>query len=188
MIETEQSISIDASIDRVWAYVQDIRRWANLFPGCKECTVINEHDSRWVLKVGAGGLVRTVNVLVHVDQWDGPERVNFSYKLEGDPVEGNGTYVAIRTETHATEVKLKVRVTGTGPMAPMWEAISKPLLPQLAKSFAGKLKLEIEATADISSSQDTVATGTPARFAAMGKKLGNFWRALFGSLTRCLNL
>ena len=47
---------------------------------------------RWTLKVGVGGLVRTVKVQVHVDQWDGPERVLFSYKLEGDPVQGGGSY------------------------------------------------------------------------------------------------
>lgn len=144
MIETEQSILIDASIAKVWEYVQDIRGWANLFPGCRECTVIDERDSRWTLKVGAGGLVRTVNVRVHVDQWDGPERVNFSYALEGDPVKGDGTYIATRKSAHQTEVTLTVRVEGSGPMAPLWEAMSRPLLPQLAKLFAAQLKAEIE--------------------------------------------
>src|SRR3546814_16231878 len=33
-------------------------------------------------------------------------------------------------------------------MAPMWEAVSRPLLPQLAKMFAGQLKAEIEKTID----------------------------------------
>jgi carbon monoxide dehydrogenase subunit G len=144
MIETEQTIAIDAPIERVWDYVQDIRRWASLFPGCRDCTVIDAHDSRWTLKVGAGGLVRTVNVLVHVDEWNGPRHVSFSFSLEGDPVTGSGTYQAERTTDDETEVTLHVRVTGTGPLAPLWEAISRPLLPQLAKSFAGKLKTEIE--------------------------------------------
>jgi carbon monoxide dehydrogenase subunit G len=144
MIETERSIAIDAPIDRVWDYVQDIRGWASLFPGCRECTVIDAQDSRWVLKVGAGGLVRTVNVLVHVDEWAGPERVSFTYALEGDPVTGSGTYMASRTSDRETQVALHVRVEGSGQLAPLWEAISKPLLPQLAKSFAGKLKAEIE--------------------------------------------
>ena len=31
-------------------------------------------------------------------------------------------------------------------MAPMWEAMGRPLLPQLAKGFAGQLKAEIEKT------------------------------------------
>ena len=79
MIETEQSTSISSSVANVWDYVQDIRRWADLFPGCQECTVIGEQDSRWTLKVGAGGLVRTVIALVHVDEWAGPGRVSFSF-------------------------------------------------------------------------------------------------------------
>ena len=146
MIDTEQTILVTAAIGSAWCYVQDIRNWASLMPGCRECTVINATDSRWILKVGAGGLVRTVNVLVHIDQWDGPERVIFSFKLDGDPVEGDGCYRAIRQADHATEITLGVRVRGSGAMASMWEAVSKPLLPMLAKSFAAKLKSEIEKT------------------------------------------
>lgn len=144
MIETEVSIVIDADMIRVWDYAQDIRQWANLFPGCRECEVINEHDSRWVLKVGAGGLVRTVNVLVHVDDWRAPDQVNFSYRLEGDPVQGGGSYIAVRKSAEATEVTLTIRVAGTGPIAPLWEAMSRPLLPKLARSFAERLKSAIE--------------------------------------------
>jgi len=179
VIETEQSIWIAATVESVWSYVQDIRTWANLFPGCRDCEVINAQDSRWTVKVGAGGLVRTVNVLVHVDEWDGPERVNFSYKLEGDPVEGGGSYVAARKGAHATEVTLKVRVAGSGPMAAMWEAMSRPLLPQLAKSFAGQLKGEIEKTAGERTSQDALMTATTSLSAAVGRWLRNSWRALF---------
>ncbi len=144
MIETEQTIFVAAAIGSAWCYVQDIQNWASLMPGCRDCTVIDAVDSRWTLKVGAGGLVRTVNILVHIDQWDGPERVIFSFKLDGDPVEGDGSYSAIRQPDNATEITLRVRVRGSGAMAPMWEAVSKPLLPVLAKSFAAKLKAEIE--------------------------------------------
>jgi carbon monoxide dehydrogenase subunit G len=149
VIETGKSIVIDAAIDQVWSYVQDIRRWANFLPGCQECTVINDSDSRWVIKVGVGGLVRTVNVLVHIDLWAGPERVDFSYQLAGDPVVGGGAFIATAKAAHTTEVSFNVRVAGSGPMAPMWEAMSKPLLPVLAKSFAGKLKAEIEQAAAV---------------------------------------
>jgi carbon monoxide dehydrogenase subunit G len=144
MIETEQSTLMAASIASTWDYVQDIRRWADLFPGCHECTVLDEQDSRWIIKVGAGGLVRTVTVLVHVDEWAGPERVSFSFKLKGDPVEGSGAYSAKSIGPHETEVRLKIGVSGSGALAPMWEAMSRPLLPRLAKSFAERLKVEIE--------------------------------------------
>jgi carbon monoxide dehydrogenase subunit G len=144
VIETEQTVSVAASIASTWRYVQDIQNWAKLMPGCRNCSVIDANDSRWLLKVGAGGLIRTVNVLVHIDQWDGPERVIFSFKLDGDPVEGDGSYSAIRQGDNSTEIALGIRVRGSGAMAPMWEAVSKPLLPMLAKSFAAKLKAGIE--------------------------------------------
>jgi carbon monoxide dehydrogenase subunit G len=157
MIETEQTVSIDAGIDNVWAYVRDINGWASLMPGLRECRVIDENDSHWVLKVGAGGLVRTVNVLVHVDKWDGPERVAFTYDLEGDPVQGGGTYLATPKGPNQTEVTLNVRVEGSGPMAKMWEAMGKPLLPQFARSFAQQLKAEIEASAGAPAPEGTMA-------------------------------
>lgn len=181
MIEAEKSVVIGATIDSVWDYVQDIRRWANLFPGCRECTVVDERRSQWIIKVGAGGLIRTVHVLVQVDQWDGPERVDFSYKLETEPVVGSGCYLASSKGAEATEIALKVRVEGSGPMAPMWEAISKPLLPQLAGSFAGKLKDEIERSAGAPVPQLAVAAETPAAIAIIANWLRKLWRALSGS-------
>jgi hypothetical protein len=44
----------------------------------------------------------------------------------------------------ATLVRLKVSACGTGALAPMWEALSRHLLPRLAKGFAEQLKVEIE--------------------------------------------
>lgn len=180
MIEAEQSIVIEAAITGVWNYVQDIRRWANLFPGCHGCEIINELDSRWTVKVGAGGLVKTVIVLVHVDKWDGPGRVDFSYKLEKEPVVGGGSYIASRKTASETEIQLKLRVEGSGSMAPMWEAMCRPLLPQLAKSFSGKLKAEIEQTAEVSTSP---STNPSSLFAALGSWLRKLWRSVSGSKT-----
>ena len=134
MIEAEHTLVIDAAIDDVWDYVQDISKWANLFPGCRDCEIIDDDNSRWTLKVGAGGMVKTVNVLVHVDRWDGPGRVDFSYRLESEPVVGSGSYSASRKSDIESEVGLQVRVEGSGQMAAMWEAMCKPLLPQMAKT------------------------------------------------------
>lgn len=176
MIETEQTVTIRESIDNVWAFARDIRGWASLMPGMQECDVIDDDNSRWTLKVGVGGLVRTVKVQVHVDQWDGPERVFFTYKLEGDPVQGGGSYLATATGPRETEVKLVVQVVGGGPMAPMWEAMGKPLLPTLAKGFAGQLRDKIEAAAvDVPVAAPQAA---PTGFFAW---LRSIWNAVFGS-------
>lgn len=174
MIETQHSVAIDTTIDRVWDYVKDISRWASVFPGCRECTIIDDNNSRWVIKVGAGGLVRTVNVLVNVEQWNGPGEVLFSYKLEAEPVVGRGSYAAVSKGANETEIILKVIVEGSGQMAPMWEAMSRPLLPQLAKMFAGSLKTEIEAIAGVPPVEK------PSLFVAIDLWLRKIWRAMFG--------
>lgn len=176
MIETEQTVLIDVGIDGVWSYAHDMRRWAELLPGMREFEVVDDNDSRWVLKVGVGGLVRTVNVLVHVDEWAGPERVAFSYRLEGDPVEGGGSYTATAKGERQTEVLLKVQVRGGGPMAPMWEAMGRPLLPQLARGFADQLKAAIER--EVAPAAEVAAAPAPSGLAAWLRRL---WRALFGS-------
>jgi ketosteroid isomerase-like protein/carbon monoxide dehydrogenase subunit G len=180
MIEAEHTLVIDAAIDDVWNYVQDISKWANLFPGCRDCEIIDDDNSRWTLKVGAGGMVKTVNVLVHVDQWDGPGRVDFSYRLESEPVVGSGSYSASRKSDIESEVGLQVRVEGRGQMAAMWEAMCKPLLPQMAKTFSDRLKTEIEAL--VPAAVPTPAA-RPSLVASLAGWLRNVWWALLGSPT-----
>jgi carbon monoxide dehydrogenase subunit G len=176
MIEAEHAVVIDTGIDSVWDFVQDISKWALLFPGCKECEVIDDHHSRWMIKVGVGGLVKTVNVLVHVEQWDGPERVTFNYKLESEPVSGSGSYTAKGQGHNATEINLLVKVEGSGQMAPMWEAMCKPLLPQMAKVFSGKLKAQIEGINVVEA-----MTEKASLLSTVGRWLRKLWQGIVGA-------
>jgi carbon monoxide dehydrogenase subunit G len=144
VIETEQSVTIAAGLGTVWDYAKDVTRWAEIMPGYQSCEIIDEDNSRWVLKIGVSGLVRTVKVQVHVDQWAGPDRVDFSYQLDGDPVSGSGAYCA-KPEGSSCRVTLHVRVEGSGSMAAMWEALGGPMLPKFARKFAEQLRDRIEA-------------------------------------------
>jgi carbon monoxide dehydrogenase subunit G len=149
VIETEQTVAIRAGLADTWDYARDIRRWAALVPGMNDCTVIDDDNSRWVVKVGVGGLVRTVTVDVHVECWDGPGAVDFTYKLKGDPVTGGGKYRAT-ADGDGTSVTFALRVEGGGPMAPMWEAMGRPLLPQLARGFAEQFRDAVEQASGVS--------------------------------------
>ena len=168
MIETTQSVVIAAPIGSVWAYAKDVERWAEIMPGYQQCEIADEDNSRWVLKVGVGGLVRTVKVQVHVDRWAGPEAVDFSFKAEGDPVTGGGSYRAT-ADGAETDVTLLVKVEGQGPMAPMWEAMGGPLLPKFALGFAEQLKAKIEA--ELGLAAPPAAPGLWARFTSWLRRL-----------------
>ncbi len=174
MIETSHSQLIAVPIEGVWHYVQDISRWAMLFPGCQSCEILDANRSRWVLKVGAGGMVRTVNAVVEVEQWQGPDQVLFNYRLEQEPVVGSGTYRAVCRGAEGTEITLEVRVEGSGSMAPMWEAMSRPLLPQMAKAFAGKLKSHIEEEVGIA------PTAAPSVWVRFKTAICRWWHRLTG--------
>jgi len=182
MIETESSIQIRTSIESVWDYVKDIERWADSFPGCRECRVIDENRSRWTIKVGVGGLVKTVNVKVNVDNWSGPGRVDFSYELEAEPVVGSGSYSAVSNGA-ATDINLHVIVKGSGQMAPMWEAMCKPLLPELAQTFGDELKYEIETIAGIAGEKPPSVAVRFWRWlrGTLRGKLRGLWQSLSGS-------
>lgn len=177
MIEADKIFSIAAPIDQVWNYVRDINRWALLLPGCRECQIIDEHRSQWTIKVGAGGLVKTVKVLVTVDRWDGPEQVDFSYRLEAEPVVGGGCYRAIRNGS-GTDITLQLRVEGSGPMAPMWEAVCKPLFHPLATAFTDKLKADIEAYAGIAAAPAKAGVGLMGWLKAIAGGWRRFWLTL----------
>lgn len=169
MIETEQTVLVRTDIGAAWSYASDIRRWASLVPGMQECEIIDGDSSRWVVKVGVGGLVRTVTVDVRVIRWAGPAAVDFTFKVKGDPVTGGGSYRAV-TAPGGTALALVLRVEGTGPMAPMWEAMGRPVLPQLARAFAGQLRDGIEQAAGMA-----IAPRRP-----LGTRILAWLRRLFG--------
>ena len=180
MMSAEHAVRVDAGIDDVWEYVKDMRRWASIVPSCQSCTVLDEDDSRWILKLGVGGMVRTVKLRVHVDEWAGPAAVHFSFDVEGDPVEGRGSYTAESLGADATEIRMEVHISGKGPVAQMWEAMGGPVLQQFARAFADELKARIEGSVDGSRS----AGESPLRvgsvlMAGIGEWLRSIWRRVF---------
>ena len=144
LIKAEHTLHVDAAIDAVWVYVSDIHRWSALFPGCTDCAVLDDQHSNWTVKVGAGGLIKTVRVMVEVVEWVAPSTVGFTFRLNDEPVTGHGAFNATACDGAATEIRLSLVVEGSGQMAPMWEAMCRPLLPSMASTFAGRLQAAIE--------------------------------------------
>lgn len=176
MIEAQHTATVEVPLQRVWDYVIDIRNWADLMPGLQDCEIIDDDNSRWILKVGVGGMVRTVKVAVHVEEWAGPGRARFSFKLEGDPVQGGGTYTAA-AQGDGTEFTLAIQVVGSGPVAPMWEALGRPVLPTFVKAFADKLKGKIEESVGGGAPPvEVAATAKPSLLVRLATWLKNLFR------------
>jgi carbon monoxide dehydrogenase subunit G len=176
VIETSQSVRVAAPLELAWNYARDVDRWAQIMPGYQACEITDADNSVWTLKVGVGGLVRTVKVAVHVTRWAGPQEVDFAFRLLGDPVEGAGSYRAA-ADGDGTAITLAVQVRGSGPMAPMWEAMGGPVLPRFARSFAEDLKARIEAETGAAGAAPRSA-GDDARASASGPSVSLIARML----------
>ena len=84
-------------------------------------------------------------MLVHITDWDEPERVAFDLKSETDPVNGDGWLRRLPSRaTDETSVELRLRIDSTGPMAGMMESMAKPVLARMQKSFAKSITEDIE--------------------------------------------
>ena len=143
-LESQESFVVRAPRQAVWSYTSDMRNWAANMPGYESFEQISQTDSRWTLSLKLGPFKRTVKMLVHITDWDEPERVAFLLKSETDPVNGEGGFVATEQGADETSVELRLRIDSTGPMAGMMESMAKPVLVRMQKSFARSITEDIE--------------------------------------------
>jgi carbon monoxide dehydrogenase subunit G len=144
------SVHIKAPLLEVWKYVSMPSNWAEQFPGFESFVEdVPESEYTWTVKVGLGGLVRTVKAHVTVTEWGEPNHVAFKLKGITEPITGEGTFDAQSTTDTLTEVTLRLSVAGSGNMANMMEAMARPVLPKLAQLFCARLRDEIERRAGV---------------------------------------
>jgi carbon monoxide dehydrogenase subunit G len=184
VLETQQTFTIDAPIEEVWAYVCDISNWATSMPGYQSFEEVDERNSKWVIKVALGALTRTVLLDVQITEWREPDRVAFSLRGENDPVEGDGTFAAIAADG-VTDITFVLAISGNGPMAATMEAMSRPVVPRMASAIGESLKRAIE---EGGSGSDPETAGQPFRVQRRRGRgarepagpLSRFWRWLRG--------
>jgi carbon monoxide dehydrogenase subunit G len=147
-LESKESFVVHAPRDAVWSYTSDMRNWAANMPGYQSFEQLSDTDSRWTLQLKLGPFKRTVRMVVHITDWDEPERVSFNLKSETDPVNGSGGFVATTQGENETLVDLHLVIDSTGPMAGMMESMARPVLERMQKSFASAITEDIERRSD----------------------------------------
>lgn len=143
-LESHESFLVHAPRSRVWTYTSNMRNWAANMPGYESFEELNDTDSLWTLTLKLGPFKRTVKMLVHVTEWEEPDRVSFTLKSETDPVEGSGGFVASETSCDQTSVELRLQIDSSGPLAGMMESMAKPVLARMQQSFIRAMTEDIE--------------------------------------------
>lgn len=94
MPEVEHTALIAAPLGAVWNFVRDMGNWAPYIVGYQDHKMLSDTDSVWTLKGEVGGLTRTVQMRVHITEWNEPEQVTFALEGINEPMAGSGSFLA----------------------------------------------------------------------------------------------
>jgi len=90
--EAEYATTSRLPVETIWAFVEDMDRWAPLVTGYQSHRKEGPRDSLWVLRGDVGVLSRAVTFRVRVTEWAGPERVAFALEGVNEPLSGEGAF------------------------------------------------------------------------------------------------
>ena len=96
MPEAEYATTSRLPVETIWAFVEDMDRWAPFVTGYQSHRKEGPRDSLWVLRGDVGVLSRAVAFRVRVTEWAGPERVAFALEGVNEPLSGEGAFRLVR--------------------------------------------------------------------------------------------
>lgn len=146
MPEISHEFRVKRGIDNVWRFAGDIGNFANCMPGLKQFEALDEHHSFWVISFSLGPLQKTLEFDVTVTDLEPGQRLRFELVARNDPVRGHGEFETTPVADDETKIQVALAITGSGPMAPMMEAMARPFMPKLARDFSNALAKALEAS------------------------------------------
>ncbi len=99
MPEVGYATVVDASLERVWSYVEDLNNWSHLMVGFQRLDIVTDRQSVWTLRGDVGILSREVKVQVDITEWLPLERVDFTVTGITERIDGSGSFVMRRRDS-----------------------------------------------------------------------------------------
>jgi carbon monoxide dehydrogenase subunit G len=92
MAEVEYTATTKLPVETIWDYVQEMDNWAHHMVGYQSHVKQSPVLSLWTLKGDVGVLTRTLTFEVHIEEWNGPERVRFRLRGVNESMTGEGVF------------------------------------------------------------------------------------------------
>jgi carbon monoxide dehydrogenase subunit G len=185
--EAEYTTTAQLPVETVWAFVEDMDRWARFVTGYQGHEKKSATESLWTLKGDIGVLARRLVFKVDITEWVPGKRAAFRLSGVNEPMNGEGVFTlepatagaaavvaapprglwlrlfeslvravlrllgrAPRREpavlsAPGTRMSFRLRLEPGGPMAPMINAMIKPLMLPAAESLANQILAHLEA-------------------------------------------
>ena len=140
-------MELEVPIEKIWAFVSDMDKWAPLVPGYIEHEVLSESQSTWKFKGDIGIMQKTVSLGIDITEWREPTKVTFDLKGLNENFDGNGYFEAEAISENKTKMTGYLDITAKGMMGPMINAILKNFVPKTAHELTdaiGNKIVEVE--------------------------------------------
>ncbi len=141
MPEGTVAFEVNAPVERVWAFLSDMRKVGNCVPGVQSVEILDDKRARWNLKVKIGPLSQEFDVLTET-----LEQVPLShgkFRGQADNMEMTGT-VDLAPMGNSTKVTYTMAVQAKGPLARIMDNFMKSRLTSQTKEFAANVKKAVE--------------------------------------------
>ena len=144
MPSVEHTAVVNAPIQDVWQYLEDMSNWAPYLKGYQKHEKINDRESIWTLKGDVGVLCRIVEIKIIITEW--LEMQKIAFELEGitEKVIGKGTFVPSAKSSDITELFFEFYISAIGLIGPVANVLMKPMLKPVAADMGESIKKDIE--------------------------------------------
>lgn len=132
MPEMKPQFTINAPIDKVWAFMSNMENIGSCVPGCK-VNVIDDITSEWAMTVKMGPLKKTIEMTNHVIKQD-DENHRVEFECDGDMVDciGKGS---MTEQDGGTFVDFSLNLQAKGPGSQMIDRLITGKLPEYQEYF-----------------------------------------------------
>jgi carbon monoxide dehydrogenase subunit G len=141
MPEGSVTFEVRAPIDRVWAFLSDMRQVGSCVPGVQRVEVLDDKRARWDLMVKIGPLVQTFVVTTETLEQTPPSRGRFHGVA--DNLDMIGT-IELAPAGKSTKVVYTLSAHAKGPLSRIMDNFMRSRLKLQTEEFAASVKKALE--------------------------------------------
>jgi len=141
MAEGTVSFDVSAPVDKVWAFLSDLRKVGSCVPGVQSVDVLDDKHANWQLKMKIGPLSQQILVRTETIEMIEPSHARF--RGVADNMEMTGT-IEVRPKGEATAVTYTMAVQTKGALARILDNFVKSKLNSQTEEFAANVKRALE--------------------------------------------
>jgi uncharacterized protein len=141
MPEGTISFNVQAPVERVWAFLSDMRKVGSCVPGVQSVEILDDKRARWNLQVKIGPLSQDVQVLTETT--DQIPLNHGKFRGEADNMEMTGTIDLVPAE-NGTNVTYTMAVQAKGPLARIMDNFLRSRLKAQTAEFAENVRKALE--------------------------------------------